>query len=82
MVSPMSHRSDIFIKSWVSANVRSLPGVKDAATHVTELTAKLVGDASIAGISQDELIDTVGDLSDFLTDVLEQGQSSEWGFKD
>jgi hypothetical protein len=82
MVPAMSNRSDIFVKSWVSANVHNVPGVKYAAPRVAELTAKLVGDASMAGITHDELMDTVGNLSDFLTNEFEQVQYRELGSKD
>ena len=82
MFKGMSKRSDAFVEEWVRANVHNVPGVEDARPHVTALTAQLVADALAAGISEDELLDTVGDFDDFLTNEFEQVQDPELGFKD
>lgn len=76
----MTSRSDEFVKAWVSRNVHPVPGLEDYGSHVADLAAQLSDDANAAGIGEDELTQTVGDIDNFMTNEYEQIQDTTLGF--
>ena len=78
----MSKNSDVFVSNWVSANVHNIPGLEDYSDHVAQLAEQLIADAEARGIAEDELNETIGDATDFLTDAYERVQDGTLGFRD
>lgn len=65
-----------FAMAWVFENINAGPydpgrGVIDS--HVEQLTA----DATKAGISEDELEEHLGDLSDYISEALDEATDNE-----
>ena len=56
-----------FAQSWVSHNVRQVPGLVDLSREVDSLASRMTADARAAGISGSLLARSVGDLDDYLT---------------
>jgi hypothetical protein len=71
----MSRRSDVFVKAWVSENVRN--DGDDYTSEIAALVHQMSSDAEAAGIEEDELEESVGDVDDFLTKAFEEVLNGE-----
>ena len=63
---------ETFVKAWVAAHVRAVPGRANLAYEVDRLAAGLTGDARAQGISGGELNRALGDIDDYLTEQCQQ----------
>jgi hypothetical protein len=59
---------ETFVKGWVAANVRGIPGLSNVTPEVDRLAASLTGDARAEGISGGDIHQVLGDIDDYLTD--------------
>ncbi len=67
---------EIFVKGWVAANVRSVPGLSNLPFEVDRLAAGLTGDARAEGISGGDINKALGDIDDYLTDQYQQASAN------
>jgi len=78
----MADRIQQFVRAWPSENVHPIPGLEDLPREVRRLAAKMIADARICGIGEDELMKSLGDIDDFLTHEYEKIHDPELGFRD
>jgi hypothetical protein len=72
----MSRKVTDFANSWVSENINAEPyepGQQIIDAHV----ARMVAAAKEEGISTEELEDDLGDLSDFVSEAMEEATDNE-----
>jgi hypothetical protein len=76
METRMSVRATDFAASWVAENINPEaydPGSQIIENYVEQLTAA----AEAEGIDENELIEGVGDLSDFISEAMEAATDDE-----
>ncbi|CAL4868260.1 hypothetical protein MMA231_02535 [Asticcacaulis sp. MM231] len=72
----MSKHITDFAQTWVLENINAGPydpGERIVSGHVEQLKA----DAAVAGISEDDLEEYVGDLHDYIAEALEEATDNE-----
>jgi hypothetical protein len=67
---------ETFVKGWVAANVRNVPGLSNLPPEVDRLAARLTGDARAEGISGSDIHKALGDIDDYLTDQYQQAAAA------
>jgi len=70
-----------FVRSWVSENVHNVPGLENPKDEISRLSAKLIADARLHRISEQELAERVGDIEDLLAAAYENVHDPEAGFR-
>ena len=63
---------EMFVKGWVTRNVRSVPNLANLTFEVDRLAAYLTGEARANGISGGDLNRTLGDIDEYLTEQYQQ----------
>ena len=63
---------ETFVKAWVAANVRGIPGLANVTPEVDRLAARLTSDARAQGISGSDIHKALGDIDEYLTDQYQQ----------
>jgi hypothetical protein len=63
---------ETFVKGWVAANVRNIPGLSNVTPEVDRLAARLTSDARAEGISGGEIHQALGDIDEYLTEQYQQ----------
>jgi hypothetical protein len=63
---------EMFVKGWVTRNVRSVPNLANLTFEVDRLAADLTGEARANGISGGDLNRTLGDIDEYLTEQYQQ----------
>ncbi|HWM60617.1 MAG TPA: hypothetical protein VNN98_00625 [Rhizomicrobium sp.] len=63
---------EMFVKGWVTRNVRSVPGLANLNFEVDRLAADLTGEARANGISGGDLNRAMGDIDEYLTGQYER----------
>jgi hypothetical protein len=67
----MSTWSNAFVGRWVADNVLFEPGVSDPASTVARLKNEILIDAAEFGIDEYELLDTMGDIAEYLREAYD-----------
>jgi hypothetical protein len=67
----MSTLSDVFVGRWVADNVLFEPGAPDPASAVARLKNDILIDAAERGINESELLDTMGDITEYLREAYD-----------
>jgi hypothetical protein len=63
---------EMFVKGWVTRNVRSVPNLANLTFEVDRLAAGLTGEARANGISGGDLNRALGDIDEYLTAQYQQ----------
>jgi hypothetical protein len=67
----MSTLSDVFVGRWVNDNVLFEAGAPDPASAVARLKNEVLIDAAERGINESELVDTMGDITEYLREAYD-----------